>query len=229
MTDQDLVVAFASGLSTGLGGLLAAISGRAGAAAVPALLGLSSGIGFTLVFFNLLPGAVSGGSWLQAGAGFLSGMGLGRAGKILFPRPGKCWLFALGVAMHNLPGGMAVGAGLEAGGGAGGLLAAAAGLHNVPEGMALGGVLALNGLRPWASLAATTGAGLMMPLGTLLAGLWMAALPGIMPFILAAGAGMLLHTILAELIPESCRRHPVSAGAGMVAGAALSLLISLCL
>lgn len=245
LAEKDLAVSVVSGLATGLGGLLAAVAGRAGPGIMPALLGLSAGIGFTVVFFDLLPEAVRAGSWLAAGAGMMCGIAFGRVAAMVFPHlkiSGSCGivsarvggnllrtgcLFALGVAMHNLPEGMAVGAGLEARRELGLLLAAAIGMHNIPEGMALGGVFIMGGVRPLSALAVATGAGLMLPLGTVLAGIWMDALPGMFSFILGTGAGALLYIITAELIPESCRMHPALARVGMTAGAALSLGLSL--
>lgn len=247
--DQNLAVSIVSGLATGLGGLMAALAGRVGAGIMPALLGLSAGIGFTVVFFDLLPEAVRAGSWLAAGAGVLAGVAFGRSAEAVFPHlkiSGPCGacglvppggggnlirtgcLFAIGVAMHNLPEGLAVGAGLEARRELGLLLATAIGMHNIPEGMALGGIFIMGGVRPLVALAVAAGAGMMLPLGTVLAGMWIEALPGMFSFILATGAGALLYIILSELVPESYRMHPALARAGITAGAALSLALSLC-
>ncbi|MFZ5632735.1 MAG: ZIP family metal transporter [Bacillota bacterium] len=247
LSGQDLAVSLVSGLATGLGGLAASLAGRAGVRTVPALLGLAAGIGFTVVFFDLLPEAVHAGSWPAAAGGLMAGIAFGRAAELAFPhlkisgsrtacglvsaRGGNIlrtgYLFALGVAMHNLPEGLAIGAGLEAGRELGILLAAAIGLHNVPEGMALCGVIIMGGMRPPAAVAVTTGAGLALPLGTVLAGVWIGATPGMFSFILALGAGALLYIILNEIIPQSCRMHPSLAKAGMAAGTILSLALSL--
>ncbi|MHB8917007.1 MAG: ZIP family metal transporter [Desulfocucumaceae bacterium] len=249
MPDNGLAVSVLSGMATGLGGLLAAFAGRAWIKAMPALLGLSAGIGFTVVFFDLLPGALKTGPWLYAGAGMASGIAFGRAAGIVFPhlhasgtrgrslfkttygtgllRTG-C-LFALGVAMHNFPEGLAVGAGMEAGPHLGVLLAAAIGLHNIPEGMALGGLFIMGGVRPLVALAIASGAGLVLPLGTLVAGVWITAVPGMLSFLMALGAGVMLYIILSEVIPGSFRMHPAMARAGIAAGAAVSLAASVLL
>lgn len=246
--DQNLAASLLSGLATGLGGLLAVAAGRSGAGIIPAFMGLSSGIGFTVIFFDLLPGAVRAGSWAATAAGLAAGLAFGKAAGAVFPHlhpfwshracrpaPGRAggnlmrtgYLFALGVAMHNLPEGLAVGAGLEAGPELGMLLAAAIGLHNIPEGMALCGIIILAGVSRLKALAVATGAGMMLPLGTVLAGVWMAAVPGMFSFILALGAGAMLYVIANELVPESFRMHPSLARTGMAAGAAVSLALSL--
>jgi len=247
LTDEKLIISLLSGLATGMGGVLATLAGMAGIRVIPALLGLSSGIGFTVVFFDLLPQSLKTGSWQAALVGMLAGMAFGKFARLVFPHlsvsgnrgrgvfisGGKGgsilrtgYLFALGVAMHNLPEGLSIGAGLEADKDIGLLLAAAIGFHNIPEGMALCGVLAMGGLRPILALAIPVGVGLTLPLGTMLAGLWMAAIPGMLSFILAIGAGTLLYIIMMELIPESLRMHPPLARAGIAAGVLSSLVLS---
>jgi len=247
LAEEKLMISLISGLATGMGGVLAAVAGKAGVRVIPALLGLSSGIGFTVVFFDLLPQSFKSGSWQTALGGMLAGLAFGKAARMAFPHlsvsgpggPGVfisgrrgCnvlrtgYLFALGVAMHNLPEGLSIGAGLETGKDIGLLLAAAIGFHNIPEGMALCGILAMGGVRPIQAMAIPAGAGLMLPLGTMLAGLWMEAIPGTLSFILALGAGTLLYIIMMELIPESLRMQPTLARAGIAAGALLSLIMS---
>lgn len=244
---QDLTIVFVSGLATALGGILAALGGRAAVKAMPLLLGLAAGIGFTVVFFDLLPGAIRAGTWAAAIVGMTVGIACARFAGSFFSHTKVCgigtacslipgqtrenlsrmgYLFALGVAMHNLPEGLAVGAGLEAGRELGLLLAAAIGLHNIPEGMALTGVFIMGGARPSVAVAVSAGAGLLLPMGALLAGIWMAVTPGMFSFILALGAGVLFYIIITELIPGSLRMHPSMAKTGMIAGSLLSLALS---
>lgn len=247
ISGQDLAVSLFSGMATALGGLVAVLAGKAVLRTVPALLGLAAGIGFTVVFFDLLPEAVGAGSGLAALLGLFAGIVFGRSADLIFPhlniratgrtgslvgfRPGNPvrtgYLFALGVFMHNLPEGMAIGAGLETGSRLGIILAAATALHNGPEGMALCGIMVLGGIAPFTAVAAAAGAGLAMPLGTVLAGLWIDVTPGMFSFVLALGAGSLLYIILSEIIPQSCRMHPLMTGTGMAAGIILSMALSL--
>ncbi|MHB8156960.1 MAG: ZIP family metal transporter, partial [Desulfocucumaceae bacterium] len=243
LSGQEIVIAFLSGMATGFGGLLAALSGRIGSG-LPVLLGLSSGIGFTVVFFELLPESVHTGSWTLAALGLLSGIAFGLGADKVFTNsntgsaysfyPGRRknllrsgYFFALGVAMHNLPEGMAIGAGLEARTDLGLLLALAIGLHNLPEGMALSGLLIMGGGRPFFAVATAAAAGLVLPGGTVLAGIWLSAEPGMLAYIMALGAGALLYIIFYELIPQSLRMHPARAGMGILAGGCLSLLLML--
>jgi len=231
-----------------LGGLSAAVSGRLAAGAVPVLLGVSSGIGFVVVFFDILPEAVRIGGWIVTVAGFTGGIVIGGITEKVFPqlldgglssRPGwgadrrridllrTGYLFTIGVAAHNLPEGMAVGAGLEARPELGILLATAIGLHNIPEGMALSGVFLAGGKKPLFSVALAAGAGLILPGGALLTQTWISAAPPMIAFLLAMGAGALLYIILNDLLPCSLGLHPRRAGIGIAAGAAASLAFSI--
>jgi ZIP family zinc transporter len=247
MTGQSFIIPMLSGLATALGGLAAVLAGRAGSGTVPVLLGLSSGIGFTLIFLEILPAAVQTGGWAVTAAGFAGGVLLGRATRMILPclpggSPGDWsgwwshgskfallrsgYLLAIGVAAHNLPEGMAVGAGLEARAELGMLLAAAIGLHNIPEGMALAGVLMAGGRKWYFAVAVSAGAGLMLPAGALITGRWIEAGPAVIAFLLALGAGALLYIILKDLMPGAMALHPLRARLGLAAGSAASIFYS---
>ncbi|MFZ5595595.1 MAG: ZIP family metal transporter [Bacillota bacterium] len=247
ISGQEMGISLVSGLATGFGALLAAVNGWAGGGAIPVLLGLSSGIGFTVVFFDLLPESVVAGSLYLAIAGVLSGFLFGRLIDSFLPHLGihDCWgntgqwggrggvlgtgyLFTIGVAMHNLPEGMAMGAGMESGNGLGFLLASAIGFHNIPEGMALCAVLSSGGITPVKSVAASTAAGFMLPCGTALAMLLLDISSSTVSFLLAVGAGTLLYIILADLLPLSLRLNSALAKAGLAAGTMMAIMLSGC-
>lgn len=136
------------------------------------------------------------------------------------------YLFALGTAMHNIPEGLAIGAGLEARTDLGIMLAAAIGIHNIPEGMALCGVLIIGGKGVLRSLSYAFAAGLMLPVGTLITSAWLTATQGMLAFLLSFGAGALLFIIITELVPQSLRMHPLRAKCGISLGAVTSILFS---
>ena len=247
MKAQVLLIPLLSGLATGLGGIIAVASGRVSQGTVPLLLGLSSGIGFTVVFFDLLPEAVKIGNWISVWEGILTGFAFGVLTEKGFPyismsgqNSTGCiidrkvgggllktgYMFALGTAMHNIPEGMAIGAGLEARTELGILLAAAIGIHNIPEGMALCGVLIIGGKGVLRSLAYAFAAGLMLPVGTLFTSAWLTASREMLSFLLSFGAGTLLFIIIAELVPQSLRMHSLRAKCGIGLGAAVSIIFS---
>ncbi len=61
--------------------------------------------------------------------------------KLQSPLMRTGFLIFLGIALHNLPEGLAIGAGFESSPEAGIYIAMAIGLHNIPEGLAIAGPL----------------------------------------------------------------------------------------
>jgi ZIP family zinc transporter len=216
------------------------------------MLGVAAGIGFTIVFFDLLPAAVQIGSFSSAAAGFIGGILLGRMVDVLLPHihvSGLCptcarehfdgnsipasqgllktaSLLGLGVALHNLPEGLAIGAGLKADEKLGIMLSLAIGIHNIPEGMALAGLLRAAGQGHWKAVLVTAAAGLFIPAGAII-GQFYAVAPLSISAMLALGAGALLYVVWSELIPESCRMHGLFSRLGIAGGLLLSLFISI--
>jgi zinc transporter, ZIP family len=75
---------------------------------------------------------------------------------------------AMGIALHNLPEGLALGAGYEAAPNFGKMLALAIALHNIPEGIGIACPLKMSGAKPLRIIGIASLAGLFTPLGTLL-------------------------------------------------------------
>lgn len=250
-----ILISTISGLATGAGGLAAALPGHRGARSLSLFLGVAAGIGFTVVFFDLLPSALEFGRWPVVLGGFLTGVVLGRLVDAVLPHLhiGKgcpaCshgapkvvkgavssentllktgYLFALSISLHNFPEGLAIGAGFEAEARLGMLLAMAIGIHNIPEGIALSSVLKNAGLSASQAILTTTAVGLFIPVGALMGLLVLRVTPQLLSFLLALGAGTLLYVIWSELIPESCKMHMGFARLGLFFGFFSSLLFSI--
>lgn len=251
----DILVPLLSGLATGLGGLSAVFWGSSGLRSLSLLLGAAAGIGFTIVFFDLLPTAVELGSYGITAAGFFSGFLLGWLVDIALPHlhlAGSCptcshnrpqlvdgrvsgrkslqktaYLLAFGMALHNLPEGLAIGAGFEASVKLGLILAFAISIHNIPEGMALVGLLKASGQNSITALSFAIGVGLFIPAGALIGMRVLLLTPDSLSFMLALGAGTLLYVVWSELIPESCKMHRVFSRLGIAGGFLLSMALSL--
>lgn len=249
-----ILVPLISGLATALGGGLSSVCGGQGQKGLSLMLGAAAGIGFTIVFIDLLPAAVEIGSFSAAAGGFVCGILLGRAVDMLLPHmhvSGLCptcscsrepiagspfpagsgllktaYLLGLGVALHNLPEGLAIGAGFEADEKLGIMLALAIGIHNVPEGMALAGLLRAAGQSHAKSVLTTSAAGLFIPVGAII-GQHYAVTSFSIAAMLALGAGALLYVVWSELIPESCRMHSFFSRMGIAGGFLLSVFISI--
>ncbi len=249
-----ILIPLISGLATALGGVFSSLCGGPGQKGLSLMLGAAAGIGFTIVFIDLLPAAVQIGSFSAAAVGFVCGILLGRMVDVLLPHlhvSGLCptcsctkepiagspfpagagllktaYLLGLGVALHNLPEGLAIGAGFEADEKLGIMLALAIGIHNIPEGMALAGLLRAAGQRHLKSVLSTAAAGLFIPAGAII-GQHFAVAPYSISAMLAVGAGALLYVVWSELIPESCKMHSFFSRLGIAAGFLLSVFISI--
>ena len=153
MTTELTVMAqsMIAGLATVLGALAVLINGRPGEKSLSFLLGIASGVMLSVVVFDLLPSSLVWKPLLSA-AGFLGGLlfmlcldlllsflrlapgtGNGAPCKSIFKNglPDRH-----GIALHDLPEGIAIAAGYAAADHLGLLIALAIGLHNIPEGMA---------------------------------------------------------------------------------------------
>lgn len=179
--------------------------------------GLAGGVMLAACVFNLLlPAAESG--WLAPTGGLVAGAALLLLAERLAgalengsQRPGRTgkhggWGTALAIGLHNLPQGMVVG--LAAAGGAGQDAAAAAGvlalsvgigLQNLPEGAAVSLPIWRAGGGRWRAFGAGVASGLVEPAGAALAAaLAGGVLAGLMPWLLALAAGIMLGAAMQE-------------------------------
>jgi zinc transporter, ZIP family len=135
------------------------------------------------------------------------------------------YLILFGIAMHNLPEGLAIGAGLEAGPEVGLLIAVAIGFHNVPEGLAIAGPLKAGGLPMRKVILFTLLAGLMTPLGTVIGLLVMQISPVMVSGSMAFAAGAMVYIVNDELIPQANGMNSHLANAGLVIGLLLAFIL----
>lgn len=231
-----------AGLSTTAGGVLALLFGMPQERFLAALLGGAGGMMSAVVIVDLIPTAWLGGSAVQLFGGLLTGLSfmfLGTrqvnapAGEATVPlnqrqrlkRLGL--LIATGIALHDLPEGMAIAAGQEASGHLGLLIAFTIALHNFPEGMATAVPLMMARIRPWKILILNLGVAFFTPLGALLGLLALQTVHHSLSFFLAFAAGSMAFLVVSELWPLSRERHPHYALCGGLMGFIVFTLFSL--
>jgi zinc transporter, ZIP family len=130
------------------------------------------------------------------------------------------------MAVHNLPEGLAIGAGFEATRSLGAIIALAIGIHNIPEGMGAAAPLKMGGLDSKRIILITSMAGLATPLGTLVGTLLFHLSAAFISISLAFGGGAIMYVVCKELIPESHKQHAQYAIYGVSAGFLLTLLLA---
>lgn len=184
-----------------------------------ALLGLAGGIMAITVFMDMMPHAFEHGAWQTAVISFAAGAGVMWLAAKFIPhkdltdgdigaqdlnggnlsRSGM--LLAVGIAIHNLPQGIAVGSGVSSGFAF--LLGILLLAHNIPEGMAMGIPLKIGGVPPYKIIII----GLLTALPTCVGALIGAAIGELSDTFIcictAFAAGSMIYLTFSELIPKA--------------------------
>jgi len=124
-------------------------------------------------------------------------------------------LLAIGITLHNLPEGIAVGAGYLHNPQFGLFIALAIMLHNIPEGIATALPLCKGGVCKWDAFRVAFLSGFAEPVGALMASLFLVAFQKLVPGALAFAGGVMVFITLDELIPtarEYGHEHYVAIG-----------------
>ncbi len=243
---DSLLYSFLAGISTVVGAVLVMIFGMPGKRFLSGILGFAAGVMLAISLFDLMPEALELGSVATVIISFLLGVGLMYLLDILIPHahisaadevevenshngsarkafPDKNmlrigYLIFFGIALHNLPEGLAIGAGLEASPELGLYIAIALGLHNIPEGIAVAGPLRFGGLSFFRVLFLTLLAGLMAPVGAALGLLFFGISPVFVSAGLAFAAGAMVYIVLDELIPQAHELNSHISIGGLILG-----------
>ncbi len=199
------------------------------------LLGVSAGIMAAISFLDLIPEAIQEGTIYTAMIGILLGMAIIGILDLKFPHRhfsmtkdgcGKYnkhlktgILLSIGIALHNLPEGVAIGASFMVTFQIGLLLSILIAIHNIPEGMAVAAAMCVGGVRSKKVLLITALAGVHMGIGAFIG----VALGGVSPWALSVSlgfaAGAMLYIVFDELIPDAHRKaEGHSAIMGILAG-----------
>jgi len=137
------------------------------------------------------------------------------------------YLMAIGVALHDLPEGMAIAVGWAATHCLGWMLAISIGLHNIPEGMATAALLKMAGMPGIRILALNLLVSIFTPLGTLFGLLLVFMSQAWIGLLLAFAAGAMIYIVACGLIPEAFRRRQKSAFLGILGGFAVIICLAL--
>lgn len=239
---KTVLISALAGAATGLGALIVFLFGKPSKAMMSLVLGFASGIMLAISAFDLLPEALDLGGMTWTVTGFLLGAAMMLGLDTLVPHihigEGKSdgqgdkqmlkvgYFIFLGIALHNLPEGLAIGAGFSASQGLGVAIAIALALHNVPEGMATAAPLLMGGMGKFKVVGLTTLAGLMTPIGTVIGLILINISDTFISIALALAAGAMVYIVSDELIPESHKSHSHLANAGLLAGFLLGMIIS---
>lgn len=229
-----VIMGLVAGLGTCLGAVIVVFCGHLRPRTISLLLGFAAGVMTAVIIFDLLPSSLKYGSFLFTLTGFLGGIGLmfmlDLALNVLYPSTlrGKGYLkmgylIAAGIALHDLPEGLAIAAGFAAAEKLGPILAFAIGVHNIPEGMVCAAPLRVGGLSSSRVLLVNVLISLVTPIGVFIGLLLVKTSPLFISFLLSFAAGAMTYIVLHELAPESRRNSRFLAYLGMLCGLLLLL------
>lgn len=237
--DEAVFQALLAGLGTCLGASLILFCGRMGYRAFSTFLGLASGIMAAVVLLDLLPSALHYGHPVIGLLGFSAGFSLVAVLDTTFERfytqpvthnyLAMGYLIAVGIALHDLPEGLAIAAGFATPGSLGPLLALSIGIHNIPEGMVTAAPLRAGGMSRTRILLLTGLVSLVTPAGTILGLAVISTSPSFLSGMLAFAAGAMTYIVKDKLIPESRRLNQSLAYTGMIIGFCLMTAVHLIL
>jgi len=136
-------------------------------------------------------------------------------------------LLAIGITIHNLPEGIAVGAGYMHTPKFGLFIALVIMLHNIPEGIATALPLCKSGVCKWDSFRVALFSGLVKPIGALAAAVFLKSFQILVPGALAFAGGVMMFITLDELIPTAREHgHQHYTAVGIILGSLFVFVLS---
>jgi len=218
---QTLMVGLIAGVGgTGLGAILVIPFSQTSGVILSSMIGFAGGVMLEIVCLDLLPEATSQAGQYVMFSGFFFGIilmafidlmvshlhmsgqenGMDVRRKELF-KMGK--LLTVGIAIHNLPEGLAIGSGLAISQAFGMGLAVLIALHNIPEGIALSAPNHGAGLRRSKTIIFACMAGLPTAAGALVGNLVASISKEVVSACLGFAAGAMFFITCDELIPQA--------------------------
>jgi ZIP family zinc transporter len=214
------IVGLISGITgTGIGGLIAFFVGKnVSNRILGTVLEFSAGLMTSVVCFELIPEAVEIAGLNLTMIGVLLGILIiiyiddivkkidvvkNARGNSNLLRAGI--LVSIGLALHNLPEGFAVGSGFEASVSLGVTLTAIIAIHDIPEGIAMALPMKMGGFSATKAFLLTVLSGVPMGLGALVGAALGRVSEQFIALCLGFAGGAMLYVVFGELIPESKR------------------------
>ncbi|MGE5371226.1 MAG: ZIP family metal transporter [Solirubrobacterales bacterium] len=224
--NDALLISFAAGFATLAGALAVLAAPEMSRKSFGFFLGLAAGVMTAVVLFDLFPSVLAR---LECG-GFFIGFGAAWFGMILLQQalPASAgaadnyrrmgFLIMAGIALHDLPEGMAIALGQEVSEKIGLSIALGIGIHNIPEGMVVAAPMLLANRPRWLIALEVAAVALVTPLGTLLGEVLTRWFPGYFPVLTGVAAGVMVFLVLRQLWPEAVALRSRWRYLGLIAG-----------
>lgn len=180
------------------------------------ILSLASGLMTSIVCFELIPEALEISSISLVLIGIFLGVSIMLVSDYLVEKRFKNFnlnnkssmlktgiIVSIGLAIHNIPEGLAIGSGFEASIILGYSLAVAIALHDVPEGMAMAIPMKNGGIKSYKVICYVILSGITTGIGAFLGAIIGSISNEVIALCLSFAAGAMLYIVSGELIPES--------------------------
>ncbi len=231
-----MLLSFVSGLVTGLGALIVIMIRNPSKKLMSWSLGFASGVMIGISTLSLIPESIETGSLYSCLGGFVFGAFFMWVIDVALPHVYKTdtehdfymkmgSFIALGIAFHNVPEGIAIGASHHVSAELGTATALSIGIHNIAEGLSVAMPLSLGKMGKTRIVFITTMTGLATLLGTVIGVNIVAISEMLISFSLAFAAGAMLYICSDELIPQSHGTHSHAANLGIIMGIMLAVII----
>ena len=215
------------------------------------ILGFASGVMVAASVWSLLP-AIESSSYYTAAIGFLLGVAFLLLLDFITPhlhpnanepegpktKASKSLLLILSVTLHNIPEGMAVGASAAAAMAVGAgvpfasalALSLGIALQNLPEGMVVAMPLLGDGKRKFRAFGLGALSGIVEPIGSIVAFIFVARITALLPILLSFAAGAMFYVVVEELVPEMSEGEHSNLGTiGVMAGFLIMMILDVAL
>ena len=217
MVEISLLGLFFGTIGTTLGGLIGIFSKRNSNKFLSFVLAFASGLMLAVICFDLIPHSMEISSIYTTMLGIVLGIiimifcdnivqkkfntksasnrnaGLLKTGIVV----------SIGLALHNIPEGLAIGSGFDASTTLGFSLAIAICLHDIPEGISMAIPMKNGGMKPWKVMIYVILSGIATGIGALIGAIIGNISEQVIAICLAFAAGAMLYIVSGELIPES--------------------------
>ena len=202
-------------LGTTFGGIIGAYLNITSKKFLSFILEFAAGIMNAIICFNLIPESLKITNISLTVSGILAGIfvmiycskTVDKHYKINTQNNNKLFksgiIIAIGIAIHNLPEGLAIGAGFESSDALGFNLALAIAIHDIPEGISVALPIKSGGYSKAKSIFITALSGFTTAIGAFIGALIGSISPIFIGLSLSFAAGAMLYIISCELIPES--------------------------
>jgi len=230
---QVIWISLLSGLATGIGGLMVVWFGKPGENILAFYLGISAGMMGMVVLADLIPASLAYGGLFYTFLGIILGIGMMVFFQWIITATGKQrkyrqmgYFMTMAIALHNIPEGLAIGAGYESQVELGIRVALVIALHNIPEGLGVASTLYLGRLSPILIVLLPLSTGLFIPIGTFISVLISDIIPGWIAIGLSIASGAMGYLVIKEIGPESMRLHRLLGQVGIASGILILYIVN---